>query len=152
MPDREVTGPFDAVVVIDGDRHRLTGPIHDIFHQTPQRFVIDHRDNRADGYLFAWISGETMRAPWSRRRWLAGENLDPKLAALLYAGTVYDTGGFAIETTSETHRLAADLLANDIDHVTIAAQMLVERRMWVRDSWRRPSRTPSPRQRQTDGG
>jgi len=131
--DEDVRGPFDAVVVIDGDRHRLTPPIENLFERTSHRFVIDHHaTTEADGYLFAWIApNETSTCTMIQKalaRWR--EPLDATLAALLYAGTVYDTGGFRYQnTTAETHRLAADLLACEIDHVTIAAQTLVERRI-----------------------
>jgi len=133
LPDHEVEGPFDAVVVIDGDRHRLTPPIAALFKQSPRRFIIDHHATTEPvGYDFAWISPEATSTCTMLQKALARwrEPLDATLAALLYAGTVYDTGGFRYRnTTAETHRLAADLLACEIDHVRIAAQTLVERRL-----------------------
>lgn len=133
VPDADVTGPFHAVVVLDGDRHRLPRPIAPLFEGAPIRAIIDHHGSTApDGYTHAWLeprtestSGMVLRA---FRRW--GIAIDQELAALLYTGLVFDTGGFRHANTGpDTHRLAADLVATGIDHAQIAIRTLSERSM-----------------------
>ena len=55
--------------------------------------------------------------------------LDSALAELLYTGLIFDTGGFRYSNTDpRTHRAAARLLEQGIDHAAISARVLMERR------------------------
>lgn len=129
--DSRLAGPFDAVVILDGDRHRLPPRVARAFTAATLRGIVDHHaSTTADGYTHAWLEpecestcGMLLRA---LPRW--GVPLDRPLAALLYTGLVFDTGGFRhANTTPVTHRLAADLLATGLDPAPIALQVLAER-------------------------
>jgi bifunctional oligoribonuclease and PAP phosphatase NrnA len=131
VPDDAVADDFTAVVVLDGDRHRLSRPITDRFERAPVRGIIDHHaSTRPDGYTHVWLDprsesacGMLLRA---FRRW--GVPIDAALADLLYTGIVFDTGGFRHSNTlPETHVLAAELVATGIDHAAIAIRTLFER-------------------------
>lgn len=131
VADDAVTGEFGAVVVLDGDRHRLSAPITARFERAEVRAIVDHHaSTRADGYTHFWLEpraesacGMLLRA---FRRW--GVQIDPSLADLLYTGIVFDTGGFRHSNTlPETHQLAAELVATGIDHAAIAIRTLFER-------------------------
>lgn len=132
VPDERVQGPFDLAVVLDGDRYRLSPPVETAFQTASTTAIIDHHDTtRTVGYTHAFIDRsaastcgmvlELMDA-W-------GVPLDPVVAELLYAGIIFDTGGFRYSNTgAETHRVAARLLDQGIDHSSIAIRVLMERR------------------------
>ncbi|MFT4622057.1 MAG: phosphoesterase RecJ-like protein [Myxococcota bacterium] len=132
LPDASVLPDWGAVVVLDGDRHRLTAPVAAAFAAARFRGLIDHHaSSTPDGYDVAWISPESCSATAMLAeafdRWDVG--LTAPLAELLYAGIVFDTGGFRYSnTTPAIHALAARLLATGFDHAALAASMLVERR------------------------
>jgi phosphoesterase RecJ-like protein len=127
-----VTGPYDLAVVLDGDRRRLAPGVHDAWTASPFRAVIDHHQSTTrDGYELALIdkdAGSTCQMVEElRRAW--DLPMDLAFARLLYVGIVYDTGGFChANTTSDTFRLAADLLEHGVDHSTIVVRTIWERR------------------------
>lgn len=132
VPDENVCGPFDLAVVLDGDRYRLAPPVDAVFRAASTTAIIDHHDTtRMVGYTHAFIDRaaastcgmvlELMDA-W-------GVPLDPVVAELLYAGIIFDTGGFRYSNTcADTHRVAARLLDQGIDHSSVAIRVLMERR------------------------
>ncbi|MCB9758932.1 MAG: DHH family phosphoesterase [Alphaproteobacteria bacterium] len=132
IPDEDVTGRYDLAVVLDGDQRRLTPPVQRAFQDATRTAIIDHHGTTsADGYDVAWIErhaastcGMVLEA---MDAW--GVPLDPDIAGLLYAGIIFDTGGFRYSnTTADTHRKAARLLDAGIDHASIAVRVLMERR------------------------
>jgi len=133
LRDADVAPTYDAVVVLDGDRHRLVPSVKVAFDAARVKGLIDHHaSSRHDGYTHAWID----RVATSTCEMLydvlrdEGVPLDPELATLLYVGAVFDTGGFRYSnTTPATHRMAAVLLETGIDHAAIAARILMERRV-----------------------
>jgi phosphoesterase RecJ-like protein len=131
VPDAELRGPWEAVVVLDGDRHRLTAPVQPWFSQARVRGVIDHhRSTTADGYTHVWhdAGAESTCSMILGALRAAGEPVPREVAAWLYLGIVFDTGGFRhSNTVPRTLRDAADLLATGIDHTTIHARVLSER-------------------------
>lgn len=132
LADDRVGAGWDAVVVLDGDRHRLTPRVADAFAAAPVRGIVDHHaSTRPDGYTHAWIdknATSTCEMVWDvARAWSVP--LDRALAELLYVGAIFDTGGFRYSnTTPATHHLAAALLGTGIDHASIATRILMERR------------------------
>lgn len=131
-PDETIRPGYGAVVVLDGDRHRLPGPVSAAFDAAPIKGLIDHHASTSlDGYTHPWLdpaAASTCAMLLSAfQRW--GVPLDAELAALLYTGFVFDTGAFRYSnTTPETHRAAAELIATGIDHAAICARVLAERR------------------------
>lgn len=131
VPDERIAGPFAAVVIVDGDRHRLEPNVGRCFADAPIRAIVDHHvSSTPDGYTHAWIDprcestcGMLLRA---FREW--GVVVDRTLAELLFTGIVFDTGAFRHpNTTPELLRLCADLLATGIDHAQISVKVLSER-------------------------
>lgn len=133
IDDERVEPVYDAVVVLDGDRHRLTGPARAAFDAADVKGIIDHHASTgAEGYTHPWIdrhATSTCEMIYDAMQ-LAGEPLDHELAVLLYVGAIFDTGGFRYSnTTPATHRMAARLLEEGIDHSDICARILMERRV-----------------------
>lgn len=132
IPDRRVAGPYDLVVVLDGDKTRLSPSVDLAFRTSATTAIVDHHDTtRGDGYTLAVIDRDAastcemvleMMDAW-------GVQLDEVFAQLLYAGIIFDTGGFRYSNASaSTHRMAARLLDEGIDHSAIAIRVLMERR------------------------
>jgi len=132
-PDADVRpGPWAAVVICDGDRHRLAPTVKAAFDAAGFRGIVDHhRSTTPDGYHEAWLdpsasSACEMLACLFEARGIA---IDTEMAALLFAGIAFDTGNFRYSnTTPSTMRRAADLLEHGFDHASLVATMLVERR------------------------
>src|SRR5687767_2420332 len=56
IPDAGLAGRWPAVVVLDGDRHRLTQPAARAFAAADFRAIVDHHGStRPDGYELAWL-------------------------------------------------------------------------------------------------
>jgi phosphoesterase RecJ-like protein len=132
VPDASLRPTYDAVVVLDGDRHRLTEPADAAFRAARFTALVDHHaSSTSDGYDFAWIE---VGAPSTtemlyRGALAAGEAVDRPLATLLYTGAIFDTGGFRYSNaTPATLRMAADLMERGFDHADICLRVLMERR------------------------
>jgi phosphoesterase RecJ-like protein len=124
---------YDAVVVLDGDRHRLAKPVEAAFEAADVRAIIDHHaSTQVDGYSHAWLAPRAastceMLYDAFRRHDLP---IDADTAALLYVGAIFDTGGFRYSnTTPATHEMAADLIARGFDHAALNARVLQQRRV-----------------------
>jgi len=134
VPDEQVAPSYRSVVILDGDRHRLTPPVEAAFEAAEVRGIVDHHQStRPDGYTHPWLDpaaestcGMLLRA-CGPQEW--DVPLDTELATLLYTGLAFDTGGFRYSnTTPDSHRAAAELLAKGVDHVSVCARMFAERR------------------------
>ena len=132
LPDAQIAPRYDLAVVLDGDRTRLEPPVQAAYDRAAVKVIIDHHSSTTpDGYDLVAIDNhaastceliEALLAGW-------GVPLDAALAALLYTGLIFDTGGFRhSNTTAETHRLAARLLDTGLVHTPISIRVLVERR------------------------
>jgi len=133
VPDARISGTPDAVVVLDGDRHRLAPGVDRAFRAARVQAIIDHHgSNTPEGYTHAWLephATSTCEMLFDAMQ-AAGHPLDPDLATLLYVGSIFDTGGFRhSNTTSATHRMAAALLEHGVDTAGIALKVLLERRI-----------------------
>jgi phosphoesterase RecJ-like protein len=131
VDDDALRGGWDAVVVLDGDRHRLTRPVQPWFDRARIRGVVDHhRSTTPDGYTHVWHDPRAESTCTMVLRALRAEGVavPREVAAWLYMGLVFDTGGFRHSNTSPaTLRDAAELLGAGIDHPTIHARVLAER-------------------------
>lgn len=124
---------YDGVVVLDGDRHRLPPGATRAFADARVRGIIDHHGStKQDGYTHFWLApdvGSTCEMLFHAFR-VRDEVIDAEVAHCLYAGVVFDTGGFRYSNTRpSTHQLASDLLALGIDHAQICMDILMDRRM-----------------------
>jgi phosphoesterase RecJ-like protein len=130
-PDDALGGEWDLVIVLDGDRFRLEAGAEAAFHRASTRAIVDHhRSTTLDGYELALVQAHAASTcelvHGVLEAW--GVPLDRDLAALLYTGLVFDTGGFRhSNTTPDTLRLAARLLEQGIDHTVINLRVLAER-------------------------
>jgi len=134
LPDRQLTGgaPHDLAVVLDGDRSRLEPPVAQAFATARATAIVDHHSSTSpDGYDIALIDHDAASTCGMvcamLRDW--GVPIDAEMAALLYTGLIFDTGGFRhSNTTAATHRLAAELLETGLAHTPINIRVLAERR------------------------
>ena len=132
LSDAQVGSDWPAVVVLDGDRHRLTPAIEAAFQTASVRAIIDHPGSTEnDGYTHFWVDArigsacEMLYAALSA--W--GVPLDRELAQVLYTGLIFDTGAFRYSnTTPASHAMAAALLEQGIDHASICLNVLMDRR------------------------
>ena len=129
--DDALEGPWELVIVLDGDRFRLDPGADAAFHAARCRGIVDHhRSTTLEGYDIALVQADAASTCQLVHGILEtwGVPMDRDLAALLYTGLVFDTGGFRHSNTTPTiHRLAATLLEHDIDHSAIALRVLAER-------------------------
>jgi bifunctional oligoribonuclease and PAP phosphatase NrnA len=133
VPDSAVAGPYDLVVVLDGDRKRLVPQVDAAFKSAKTTAILDHHGSTTpDGYTFAYLDPRAASTcgmvDGVLQDWKIP--LDRDIATLLYTGLIFDTGGFRhSNTNASTHAFAARLISTGIDHATISARILVERRM-----------------------
>lgn len=131
--DDQVVGPYDVAVVLDGNRRRLHPVVERAYEAARSHAIIDHHSSTdTAGYELVCLDPTAastcelvhqLTVSW-------GVPIDATIAALLYTGVIFDTGGFRHSNTHpSTHRLAASLLETGIDHALIAARVLSERRL-----------------------
>ncbi len=132
VPDALV-GVYDGVVVLDGDRRRLLPPVDAAFRGARWTGLVDHhRSTDLAGYTWTLFDASSESTCVMVRGLLAGWGvaLDAENAAQIYAGLIFDTGGFRYSNTrASSHRVAAELLETGIDHAQIMMKVLVERRL-----------------------
>lgn len=129
--DAELDAAYDLVVVMDGDRSRLTPRVTEIFAAAKTTALVDHHgSSSADGYGVVILNPDSpstcemvyqMFCEW-------GVAMDQAMAIQLYTGIIFDTGGFKHENTqAATHRLAAELLDLGVSPAPIHGKVLNER-------------------------
>ncbi len=131
ISDEKVEPVYGLVVVMDGDRHRLAPAVSRAFQGAEHKAIVDHhRTTESEGYDLALIDAQSpatcqmvleIMDAWAL-------SLDEPTATLLYAGILFDTGGFRYSNTRpDTHTAASRLLAAGIPHADIAVRVLMER-------------------------
>jgi phosphoesterase RecJ-like protein len=132
IADERVAGKYDVAIVLDGDQHRLSPQVSVAFQAATHKAIVDHHGTTsAEGYDLAIIEREAASTCEMVLELMDAWQvpLDHDTAALLYAGILFDTGGFRYSNTkSSTLRTAARLLDQGIDHAGIAIHVLMERR------------------------
>lgn len=125
-------GAYDGVVVLDGDRSRLTPRVHLAFTSARWTGLVDHhRSTDASGYSWALFDAHSeSTCVMIRGLYTAWDiPLDRDSAAQMYTGLIFDTGGFRYSNTrASSHRLAAELLETGLDHAQVMMRVLMERR------------------------
>ena len=131
LDDDGLRDHYDLVVVMDGDRKRLTRRVTELFAAAEATALVDHhRSSSPDGYDVVLLDPDSpstcemvaaMLADW-------GVVLDATMATHLYTGIIFDTGGFKHENTmAKTHALAAKLLDLGVQPAPVHAKVLHER-------------------------
>lgn len=132
IPDAQVGLDHDLVVVMDGDKDRLHPQVEAAFKAAGARVIVDHhRTTGTDGYDLAILEPQAESTCGMVLRILDawGLSLDAAIAANLYTGLIFDTGGFRYTNTSaQTLRDAARMLETGIDHAQLSINTLMERR------------------------
>jgi len=133
VPDDAIEPVYDGVVVLDGDRHRLSPLVRDAFEAAKLQGIIDHHaSTEPTGYTHCWLNPTAASTCEMLYGALQAWNvpLNRTLAELLYTGAVFDTGGFRYSnTTGETHQMAAALIGAGVEHAAICTRVLMERRI-----------------------
>lgn len=118
--------PFDLVIALDtGDMDRL-GKRAALFNSTENTVNIDHHTTNTG---FASINYVDMHASAVgeiiyRLVEIMGISLDRDISTCLYVAISTDTGGFRYSnTTSDTHRIAANLVDRSIDVAAISQRV-----------------------------
>ncbi len=131
MTDAELLASYDVVVVMDGDRTRLTPGVQKCFKNSPTTALVDHHQSSStEGYDVVLLDSSSPSTCEMVYRVLRVWNvvLDTEMAIYLYTGIIFDTGGFKHGNTKpETHRLAAQLLELGVEPDIVHAKVLHER-------------------------
>ncbi|MEC8192923.1 MAG: bifunctional oligoribonuclease/PAP phosphatase NrnA [Myxococcota bacterium] len=131
MTDDALADAYDLVVVMDGDRGRLTPRVTALFQSAESTALVDHhQSSSADGYDVVLLDPTSPSTCEMVYRILSawGVALNSAIATHLYTGVIFDTGGFKHENTrAETHRLAAELLEHGVQPAPVHAKVLHER-------------------------
>lgn len=125
-------GDFGAVVILDGDRHRLSPSADAAFKRAPLRGIIDHHASTLpQEYDLAWVEPHATSTCEMVYHGLVtwGAALDLDTATLLHVGSLFDTGCFRYDnTTPSTLAMAADLIGRGVDHAQLATKILFAKR------------------------
>lgn len=131
IPDAGIEPGYDLVIVLDGDARRLEAPVAAAFQAARTRAIVDHhRSTRPEGYDLALLDPSAASTCDLVHELLLAWGLEPDrpTAQLIFAGMVFDTGGFRHSNTRpETLRRAARLIEQDIDHAAISTRILFDR-------------------------
>lgn len=116
----------DLLVVLDSSSTDRAGVLTPLLDAAPVTAVLDHHVSYTGFGDLAWVD---VASPSTTALVLAlldrlGLALDADVATCLYAGLVTDTGGFRFPNTSpDTHRMAARLLEQGIQHEEISRRL-----------------------------
>ncbi len=130
--DDDVLGDYDVAFAVDCSPERI-GRVRALFERAGTRITIDHHKVRTEGgaqinlvrpkasstaeIIYGFIEDEAWRT-----------ELTPELAAILYTGMIFDTGGFLYKlTTPQTMRVAARLLETGFNFPAVAERVLLVR-------------------------
>ena len=129
--DATLLDAYDLVVVMDGDRTRLTTGVTKRFSAANATALVDHHQSSSEeGYDVVILDSASPSTCEMVHRILNSWDvpLDADMATHLYTGIIFDTGGFKHENTqAATHRLAAHLLELGVQPAGVHAKVLHER-------------------------
>jgi len=131
ITDAQLLDAYDVVVIMDGDRTRLTTGVEKRFASAATTALVDHHQSSStEGYDVVLLDSGSPSTCEMVYRVLRDWNvaLDTDMAVHLYTGIIFDTGGFKHENTqADTHLLAAQLLSLGVKPALIHAKVLHER-------------------------
>jgi phosphoesterase RecJ-like protein len=129
--DSTLLDDYDLVVVMDGDRTRLTDGVAQRFASAGTTALVDHhQSSSSEGYDVVLLDAASPSTCEMVHRVLSSWEipLDADMATHLYTGIIFDTGGFKHENTqAATHRIAAQLLELGVRPAGVHAKVLHER-------------------------
>ena len=101
--DAQLSDAYDMVVVMDGDRGRLTPRVTELFESAGTTVLVDHHQSSSEeGYDIVLLNPKSpstcemvfeVFSDW-------GIEMNREMATHLYTGIIFDTGGFKHENTS----------------------------------------------------
>jgi phosphoesterase RecJ-like protein len=123
---------YDLVIVVDGDCFRLPPVVKELFDRATHTVLIDHHSTTdVTPYTIA-ILDKQAESTCSMVYKLAvdwGCTITKDIAASLYTGIIFDTGGFQHNnTTAQTHRIVAELMETGFDANAVFVSTLVEKK------------------------
>jgi phosphoesterase RecJ-like protein len=128
----EPVGHWDTVVILDGDRHRLSPAVEAVYARANTRAIIDHHaSTHPSEYDWAWVDGEATSTCQMVYEALVEAQIafDLDTATLLHLGSIFDTGCFRYDnTTPSTLAMAADLIGRGVDHAGLVTRVIAARR------------------------
>lgn len=115
-----LAAPYDLAIALDcGDAGRLSDENFNIFKKAKTKIVIDHHESHEKFSTLTLCEGDaasTTQILYKLLKKYDQNNIDKDIALQLYTGMVTDSGSFSYtSTSSETHEVAAELLAYGID-------------------------------------
>ncbi|MEN8233306.1 MAG: bifunctional oligoribonuclease/PAP phosphatase NrnA [Actinomycetota bacterium] len=128
VPPSEFSGDFDLVVVCDTGNLDRVGSVGSVVQAADRVLVIDHHVTEGDLGDVRVVDPKAAATTQLVHELLTriGWDVTRPIAEALYVGLVTDTGRFQYSSTStDVHRLAADLLAAGVETAPIG-QMLYE--------------------------
>ena len=126
VPSDRLPAAPDLVVGLDAADLRRLGDVGPVLTAAPRSLVVDHHASNPGFGDLALVDPGAPATVALVADLLAGLGvpLDADLATCLYAGLAADTGSFRFgNTSSDTHHLAARLLATGIDHARISQRL-----------------------------
>ena len=130
--DDKQTGNPDICVAVDcSEDHRMDSRAA-AFHKGNRKYCIDHHENDTgfgDRYYIDKDASATCTIIYGMLK-EAGVKLSKDVANAIYTGISTDTGNFKHSNTDpKSHRIAADLLEQGVDHVQIMTALYQNRSM-----------------------
>lgn len=117
---------FDLAIALDtGDRGRL-GKRIEVFDQAGVKVNIDHHSTNTSFAMYNFVDTKASAVGEIVYRIIEMLGLEPDgdIATCLYAAITTDTGGFRFSnTTSETHRITAELISRGVDVAAVSRKV-----------------------------
>lgn len=127
--------PHDLIILLDVSDWDYMGPLGETLRRSPAaKIVFDHHQSRLPTGTLGLIDPDASATGEVLYRYFlaTGAQIDPQMAAALYASILFDTGGFRFRCTrDETLLIAAELIRRGARHRETAAR-LFENQSWPR--------------------
>jgi phosphoesterase RecJ-like protein len=115
-----------------GDADRLSNEIHQVYTKASVTVCIDHHETNTGFARYNWIDAEassTCEMIYKLLEPMMGADMNVEIASALYAGMIYDTGGFRHSSVApETLSIAGRLISKSIPFSEIFNEVLYSHR------------------------
>lgn len=118
--NKELSPNYELAIALDcGDAARLSEENFKVFKKAKTKIVIDHHESHESFSPLTLLeanSASTTQIVYKLLKMYDKNNIDYDIALQLYTGLVTDSGSFSYSSTSsQTHKIAAELLEYGID-------------------------------------